>query len=178
VRRRITAGSIASGWGRWSTSDQSRAEAEALIYQFQDHIDELFDAAPETVRARDVFAHLPAAGLLPVNEPSARGFSISRFFEGLKLRPVGGAISGSPSFTAHTVIEASRVRGLWAAALHCPPLDIGSDEVIRLYQVRENLQAAASATNVQSYVIFARGAVPDHGAAHLDVSRWGYATFS
>lgn len=184
VRRRVTAGSIANSWGRAQLSDHGRSEAEALVYQFQDHIDDLHAGSPEVVRAREVFSFLPAFGVLPLAAGTARGFSMERFFDGLKVRPSGGVISSVPSFSAYTVIEAARVRGLLRDALDHPPLDVqsnldpASSEVIRLYQVRENLLGAAGAARVQPYIIFARGAVFDHGAANFDVSHWDYATFS
>ncbi len=188
VRRRIASRDRGDRWTP-SFSDASRAESEAALLQFQEHVDDLLQGSPESVAAVDVFTHLPAVGVLPVLEsPRWRGFSVATFFRGLTIRPVGGTIEAAPPTTdAYTVIEGARVRGLLEEALRHDPLSIADAqksppepmEMFWIYQVRENLQAVREAgSTARPYVIFARGSVPYHGDARFDVSRWGYATYS
>jgi hypothetical protein len=176
VRRRVTVAQP----GRWQPADARRAEREALLQQFQEHIDDLYVDSPQTVEARERFAYLPPIGVLPLQGNGRRGFEIDKFFSGLKTRPAVGTIpQPPPAYPAYTVIEASRVTALLEESLVHAPLDVASDEVIWIYQVRENIQATRVAGNtVQPYVIFARGAVPYHGHANWDVSHWGYGTFT
>lgn len=165
----------------WASSDAVRADAEALVHQFQEQLAELTLRNASAIRAKDHFTYLPAVGVMPIaGNPRRDGFSVQTFFEGWKTRPqVGTVPGGPPGYSAFTIIEASRVRALLAEGLLHPPLSEGSDEVIWIYQVRENLQATrTTASDVQPYVIFARGAVPYRGHANYDVSHWDYATFT
>lgn len=182
VRRRIARRDHGGLWGA-AFSDGARAEAEALVQQFQEQIDDLSVGTSNlaVVTARAYFTHLPPVGVLPVTgSPRKRGFSIAQFFQGFTIRPSVGTIpDGPPEFDAYTVIEGSRVRGLLEDALRYPAVTVPTDEMFWIYQVRENLQASREpGSTVQPYVIFARGAVPYHGSAQYDVSHWGYATYA
>jgi hypothetical protein len=178
VRRRISAASTRNSWGDLS-GDRERAASEALFYQFQEQLDDLVATDPEFVQSGESFEYLPAVGILPVAGNSRRrGFTLADFFSGFTLRPPGGSLEQAPVIDAQTVIEGVRVRALLNEALLYPPLQRGSGEMIWIYQVRENLQAALVETSsIRPYVIFARAAVPYRGHAQYDFSRWGYATY-
>jgi hypothetical protein len=189
VRRRPTARTPGGAWGT-VIADAARAEAEALLQQFQEHVDDLLTPSPPTtLRARDVFAWLPPVGVLPVTGTASPGFNLPAFFDGFTLRGADNVDTipqGPPTYHPYTVVEGARVPGLLAEALHHPPFRLRAPpdadslrEFFWVYQVRENVQATrAPGSLVRPYAIFARGTVPYHGDARYDASRWGYASFS
>jgi hypothetical protein len=154
----------------WSPvlGERRRAEAEALMLQFQDQIDEMAEATPELVEAKKYFRYLPPAGVLPLSgTPGHRGFDVATFFTGLKVR--------DPIF-----IEGARVESLVRDALRFPPTSLASGEMIWVYHVRENAMKAdgLSGARVQPYAIFASGQIPYCGEAVFDIAHWDYASFS
>ncbi|HWE04972.1 MAG TPA: hypothetical protein VG326_21370 [Tepidisphaeraceae bacterium] len=161
VRRRVTA---PAGAGRWdpAAGDRRRAEAQARFMQFQTHLSDLLSsgASLSGVSATQHFAFLPPAGLIPIIGDLPAERSISLFF--------GGLTTTNPVF-----IEAARVESILHESLDYPPIDLTSGLAIRIYQVRENAQAAAA----QKYILFASGQMPFHGEARFDVSHWDYSNF-
>lgn len=178
VRRRVARRGADAPWHA-APSDAARAEAEAMLRQFHEQAEGIPAPQRANATARERFAWLPPAGVLPMAlADGTPGFSVERFFQGMTHRASVGTIPGPRSIPAYTVIEGSRARGLLDEALAHPPVGTGTDEMFWVYQVRENLQAAqAPGSRVQPYVIFTRGAVPYRGHAQFDLSHWGYATF-
>ncbi|HEU4532934.1 MAG TPA: hypothetical protein VFS00_02405, partial [Polyangiaceae bacterium] len=118
----------------WSPALGARAvaEAEAMMLQFQDHLDALADGPDpiEATVATAAFDYLPPAGILPLaGSPTFRGLDVGVFFQGLKAR--------DPIF-----IEGARVEPLLRRALHFPPIDLASGKMIWVYHVRENAMRA------------------------------------
>ncbi len=147
-----------------------RREAEAMLFQFQDQIETLRTRVvrPDLLVATRYFRYLPPVGLLPlasVDGPS--GFDYQAFFQGMTVN--------EPVF-----VEGARVETLFRDYLSYPAIDLASQEMIRLYRVRENMQWIDSGPlhPPAPCLIFTNGHIPDHGAAHYDLSRWSYSNFS
>jgi hypothetical protein len=162
VRRRIVAPPAS---GRWNAAvgDRRAAEAEALLLAFQDHVEDLRTTLtdPATVRARERFDRLPAAGLVPLRDKrNPRGFVRDRFFDGLTVR--------GPFF-----VEGQRVVAVLHAALAHPPLDVAAHEAIWLYSVRENAVGGG-----RPYLLFAGGHVPYAAHAQYDLAHWDFANYA
>jgi hypothetical protein len=169
VRRRLAG---PPGDDDWSPllGDRRLAEAEAMMLQFQDHVDAIAAEADtvETVVATTSFDWLPPAGVIPLaGSPSFRGFHADIFFKGLKAR--------DPIF-----IEGARVAPLLRRALQFPPMNLSEDQMLWVYHVRENAMKAdgLSGARVQPYAIFVSGQVPYDGGAAFDVGHWNYASFA
>jgi hypothetical protein len=168
VRRRLS-GQEGETWLGPALSARRGAEAEALLMQFQEHIDLLRQRPPvESFVATTSFRYLPPAGLLPLGPTSGfRGFTTDRFFSGLKARD-------------GLFIEGARVEPLLRAALSLPPIDLQSGEMLWVYRVRENAMRVDGlvGAQVQPYAIFASGQLPYWADAHFDVAHFNYASFS
>lgn len=98
VRRRTMPSVTAPGWP-FLSGGRRRAEAEATLFQFQDQLANLLATAssPNSVRAIDHFAWLPAACLVPyVGQQRQRGFTFSDFFQNINVQGTGGAYVMTP----------------------------------------------------------------------------------
>lgn len=155
------------------------ARAEARLLQFQAHLAEILanSANPSALEARTNFSYLPPAAFLPINgvrlegtllRPAAttgkRVLDYDRFF--------GSHVRGEPRF-----IESARIGPLIRESFACPPIDLKSEEMFRLYVVRENVQAVESGKKAVPYMIVASPHVRFHADARFDVSRWNYSNY-
>jgi hypothetical protein len=143
VRRRV----YAPAEGRLShlLAARRRAEAEAMFFQFEEHLAALLAALPnpDTLNAADAFRWLPPAGLVPLrNNAHPAGAAHAAFFAG-------------KSFGPPTTINGSKLRALFAESLDYPPVDLTGTEFVQLYTVRESAQAQGGQTPPQPYVVFA-----------------------
>ena len=151
--------------------ERREREAEAMFLQFQEQI-ELLRAqgtALASVKAREHFAYLPAAGVLPLGGfTGTTGFDYLSFFDGLPARkPI--------------TIEGARVGPLLEAARAYPPMELARKELLWLYLVRENQQAVAAGTpsrRAQPYLVFATGHMPYWGDARFDTAKWDGAHYA
>lgn len=173
VRRRLAGPPGDSAWSPM-LGERRLAEAEALLLQFQDELDDLSQSAPDQVIALDHFHTLPPAGVIPLGDtPGFPGFRVDTFFKGLKYRdPI--------------VIEGARVESLLRGALRFPPTQIfdeatgkASEEMLWVYHVRENKMKAdgLDGAKVQPYAIFTTGQVPYYGQAIYDISHFDYSNW-
>lgn len=152
------------------TGDRRLKEAEAIVFQFQEQVDDLA-VTNNTVsmpEARQLFRYLPPIGLLI--EPSGRslsGFDYLRFLNGLTYR--------NPVF-----IEGARIEPLFRLAMSFRPIDLTTGEMIWLYRVRENRQVSTQSrfARLQPYLIFTSGHVPYQGDARYNLARWDYSNYS
>jgi hypothetical protein len=143
VRRRIYAHSS----GRLSHIFPPRrvAEAEAIFFQFQEHLLWLvgIQPAPENIIAANFFRWLPAAGLLPVrNTANPVATTYQKFFL-------------NKSFGAPTNMNGSKLHALFDESLAYPPFDLTGQDSVQLYSVKENTQAQTAASAPQPFVVFA-----------------------
>ncbi|MBI1762143.1 MAG: hypothetical protein HYR56_11990 [Acidobacteria bacterium] len=143
-------------------SDRRVGEGEARLWQFTEELETLRGAGttPEAIRANQHFHFLPPAGVLPLTG-RGRGFNAQVFFS--------GQVAAQP-----LIIEGARLEHLLRLSFAYPPIALGSGELIRLYQVRENRQAGG----VAPYLAFAGGDLPFFGAARFDVSRWDFSNYT
>jgi hypothetical protein len=155
---------------------------KARLLQFQAHLGDLLDRlpVPANLRARDYFAWLPPAGVLPIAGPSPRGVSATTFFRDMTVRfprpPNFGGEDG-PAF-----MDGARLPAMLRDATLYPPLDTSAGEALWLYRVRENRlardRATAAAATGAAVVVFANAQLPYFGSPRLDVSRFNYANYS
>jgi hypothetical protein len=160
VRRGLPARSAASSISLVA-SERRRAEGEAMFLQFQEHARDLASAGSFGVTASSVFRFLPAAGILPLS-----GLGTSLGFDRLVF--FSDQTSAGPA-----VIEGAQISALLARSFGFPPIDLQSHELIWIYLVRENLQAASTGT--APYFVFTSGHMPYLGDARFDLAR---ASFS
>jgi hypothetical protein len=165
VRRGVTP---LPGEGDWSSlvSARRRSEGEAMYLQFQAQIADMrHEFEPDQIHATDRFDALPPVGLLPIGGPGGLGFHYLTFFSGLTVR--------NPVF-----VEGGRLEELLRASYAYPPIDLSSGDVIWLYVVRENAQAADEGSVRQEFLAFSNGLMPYEGNAQFDLSHWDYANYS
>lgn len=143
------------------------AAGRAMFEQFQDHLAELRRnvAAFASATARRHFPQLPPVGILPgMDEAAAKAF-----FGGMTVR---GKVH----------INAAQVEPLIRESLSAPAIRSGSNEVVWLYAVAENLiegaKATVDATRPNPYLIFAAGNLPYRADARFNLHRWNYANFA
>ncbi len=168
VRRRITRRAADTDLPLLVT-DRRMAEGEAMFLQFQEQLDGLRLAGQNlsAMVGNTRFNHLPPVGVLPIQVSGvSTGFNYQIFFQGVTYR--------EPVY-----IEGARVRSIIQEGLDYPPIKLTSKEMIWLYLVRENGQAAD--LNIQNppqvYLIFTNGHMPFHGEARYDLSRWNYNNY-
>jgi hypothetical protein len=162
-------------------SDAYRALREAVLLQFQDHLQSLVAATPASTVATTTFQYLPPAGLLPLaTSSSPAGFVAATFFQNVTTH---GPIA----------IEGARAETVLRASFDYPQIDLTTGEMIWLFQTRQNMQAstppqssqtsAATQTTPTSlampYLIFVTGQMPYFGdsrfdAAYFDFSSWSF----
>jgi hypothetical protein len=171
VRRRIIRRSATGNWPELA-GDRCIGEGEAIFLQFQEQIDQVLRGTrdPAKLRATDRFSRLPPAGFLPLltsNQPL--GFDSVRFFTGIPTRhPV--------PFT-----EGAKLEQLIRSSFAYPPIDLSRGEMLWLYVVRENSQAAGGlpGTSIaQPYLVFASGFTPYAANAQFDLSRSDFANYA
>lgn len=156
VRRRLTK---RNGGGSWTQAlnDRRASEGEAMMRQFDDQLKRMLIEVGNTsaVEADDYFRYLPPVGFLPLARTGFKGFNSSNFFG-----------TRGAKYIANT--DGDRLRDLLDQAVFHEPIDLDSSEKIRLYYVRENLQAVDNGENVAKTLVFARHSLPFIGVARFD----------
>jgi hypothetical protein len=138
VRRRLTRHLISGRWGLFA-SDRQASEAEAMLFQFQEQVLELFDSdKPAEVVAAEHFRYLPPVGVLPVKAGDFNGFNLKKFFD--------GRIIGNPEY-----VEAAHVRSLFREAAGHEPLYVPEPGKTRKQIDRANSQEATRGVPVRLY---------------------------
>ena len=169
VRRRVIKPSANGEWD-YTIGDRRRAEAEAMVLQFQEEIEQLLaeEINPQFVPASAHFAFLPPVGVLQAAESSfAKGFRYAAFFSGKTFR--------EPLYLERAVVEQ-----LIRDACSYPPIDLRTKEMLWLYRVREHQQArdVNASSTATPYLIFVNGHIPYRANARFDLSRWDYSNYS
>lgn len=143
VRRRVRART--SGPFAHLFPPRREAEAEAMLFQFEEHLGALLAAGPnpENFVASSLFRWLPPAGLVPLRAGAyPAGATVEKFFQGR-------------SFGAPTALAGARLRALLGESLDHAPVDLSGQELVQLYEVRENKLAQAGGSPPQPYVVYA-----------------------
>ena len=161
VRRRITQPDAARGWPLLF-GDRRRAEAQAMIQQFENQIEDIFTAESslETIQVTDRFVFLPPAGMLPmIGNGSPKGFDPGTFF-------------GDHASSAVATMDGAELRALFAEALDHEPIDLRAPSKIQLYVTFENVLAVENGQSSQLALIFA-----SQYLTRRETARYSFAAF-
>lgn len=178
VRRRPAPPPTAADWPTLSAG-RRRAEAEAVLFQFQEQLAELLRDSPNPValRARTAFRWLPPAGVLPLAGGALGGIAHPAFWTGLTVRGVP-----EPAQPA-LYIDGARLPELLAVSFLQPPIDLEHPverergEFLWAYRVRQNHPLPGSAETAPPYLFFASGHLPFIGTARFDLARWDRSNY-
>ncbi len=168
VRRGITPPGSEDEWLPLTGARRKR-EGEAMFNQFQVQIETIRqkEAPIGLIEAKSRFDYLPATGIIPFSMPkTSRTFDMN-FFKGLTVR--------DPVF-----INGAKLQSLICKSFSYPPIDLGSEEMIWLYRVRENGEAINDGKLALSngYLVFSTGHIHYQGAAQFDLSYWDYSNYA
>lgn len=166
VRRRPAPPASASAWPTLS-GGRRRAEAEATLFQFQEHITALIARVsnPSAIRASDYFRWLPPVGFVALAGGGRRGCDIAAFLNGLTKRlPI-------------IYVDGTRLVELVTYALAQLPIDLLGEEFIWTFRVRQNDLLPNESGVEFPYLVFASGHVPYVGTARFDLARWDRSNF-
>jgi hypothetical protein len=168
VRRALVSKDLLDTWAP-GAGRRRFVEGLATFLQFQQQLNDLAGSAPAinplSVKVTDYFRYLPASGLLPIGNVTGDGFDYLQFLSGRTYR--------NPVF-----MDGTRVERLIHTSFLYPAIDLSNQEMLWLYQVRENQQSFDSGANQpQLYMVFANGHIPFQGEAQYDLSYWNYANF-
>lgn len=170
VRRRMTRRAQDRRWEAL-VGDRRASESEAMLFQFQQQLAELFDAprpagtpGPEKDEATNYFRYLPPVGVLPVAAFSFNGFDPLTFFHNYLL--------GKPEY-----VDAALLRPLFDEAIGHEPLDLTKPVPVRLYRTWLDAPTSGGAP-IQPSVVFASPYITPLVAARFDVARWDESTYS
>jgi hypothetical protein len=167
VRRRLTS---PSSHGRWAAllGDRRRREIEAMILQFEEHIESirLRESNLGAIHAVDRFDFLPPVGMVPVSgSGSPSGFNTAAFF-------------GSHASQDVATLDGQVLPSLWHDALSHEPVDLRQPGKVQLYSVFENLNAVQQGQSRQRVVVFASSQLSYRGVARFGFARWGRSRFA
>jgi hypothetical protein len=170
VRRPVYPLTASEYWPIFS-GHRRMTEGLAMFLQFEDQIANLSStlgtAALNSVAANSYFYYLPSAGFIPVGNinPSA-GFDYLEFFSGCTYR--------NPVF-----VEGARLDALFYSAFLYPPIDLSKQEMLWVYQVRENQEAIDNngTTAPSVYMLFTSGRIAFQGEAQYDLNYFNYANY-
>ncbi|MFB6247924.1 MAG: hypothetical protein ABEL97_05070 [Salinibacter sp.] len=143
-----------------------RAESEAAIFQFQDHLVDLSRrlSFSERVRlsAENGFLYLPPFGTIPNEEGDRTGFDVYSFFDTLSTRE-------------YLYVEGTTLRSLVTEATQFDSFRTDTDQLVWRYRVREDVQSGDD--QHPSFVVFTSGFVPHAAEPQYNLSRFGYANY-
>lgn len=171
VRRAVFPAAASEMWPIFSGRRRA-AEGLAMFLQFQDQaaalISTLSQTALSAATATDYFYYLPSAGFLPVGNinPSA-GFDYLQFFSGRTYR--------NPVF-----MEGRRLDQVMHTAFLYQPIDLSGNEMLWLYEVRENQEAIDTGSGTAAppvYLFFTNGQIAFQGDAKYDLNYFNYANY-
>jgi len=172
VRRPVFPQAISEAWAPL-TGRRRMVEGLAMFLQFQCQVSGLMQANSNqnflgSIDASQYFRYLPAVGLLPLAAAQSLGFDYNKFFASKTHR------SFDPVF-----MEGAKLEGLMLRSFAFPPVDLGNQEMVWLYWVRENMQLSAKQNSppVLPYLVFSNGHIPFQGEAQFDLNYWNFANF-
>lgn len=169
VRRPVFRGDASEYWPVFS-GKRRWVEGLACFLQFQQQLADIpaiiGTSQLGTVAANNFFYYLPAAGFIPMGSVNpAAGFDYIEFFSGRTYR--------NPLF-----MEGARFDSLLHSSFSYPPIDFSNQEMLWIYQARENQEAIDNGTSVAPpYLVFTNGRVPFQGEAQYDLNYFNYANY-
>jgi hypothetical protein len=175
VRREVTpaaSGDLSGTTGQSpDLTARRRSDALAVYLQFEAQMTNLVanlsPAALSSATVSDYFLYLPPAGIIAQTGLGPSGVVPSQFFS--------SRVTRGPFF-----IEGGRLEALLRNSLQYAPIDLGHDQqLIWLYAIRENLQAASSATNtIVPTLVFTSSYVPYQAEPQYNLSHWNFGNFA
>ncbi|PZV06766.1 MAG: hypothetical protein DCF32_09075 [Leptolyngbya sp.] len=109
-------------------------EAQALLLQFQQHLEDLRPQPGTTIRAIDHFEYLPPAGYLPAGRAGLAGFNLATFFAGASLQQIS--------------LDPAQIRHLLQRSFDYLPINLSQDAV--------DVYPVVTAAGQEPYVLFMR----------------------
>jgi len=166
VRRPVTVRGTDADWPE-VTSPRRRIEGQASFQQFQAEIADLVRLGGQALRgnAGQRFAFLPAAGLLPLASAGSAGFSFQEFFQGTPLQ-------------GPFVIDGTHVLACLQESFLHAPYEVASQQVVRLYLVRQNLLPRADGTPLNPFVLFTSAYMRYRADGRFDLDHWNFTHFA
>lgn len=159
-----------------------RAGTEAAIFQFQDHLADLVEQTSadelKTIDVTNYARYLPPVGTVPVTDFGAtKGVDYDAFFASCAVRdPIPRKGKKAKDRREAQYVEGRRVGALLDRATLYPPIDLTTKTLLRLYWIRENLQASNQG-ETRAAMLFTSGYLPDVSEARFNLSPWKYARF-
>jgi len=143
---------------------------ESMLYQFQDQLHELLVnklniTEALSLNAFDYFQYLPPAGLLPLFQSSAEGFSPENFFARQPHRP--------PEY-----VSDSQAREILYGSANYQPIATDERELVWLYRTWERDLQEANGQPSLAHMIFTCGHTPYQANAKYDLARWDYSHYT
>lgn len=140
-------------------------ENQARHRQFQDHLASVIasSSSPASLRARDHFRYLPAAGLVPLTTATRVGPTETTFF------------GAHPSRAPAEYINGEQLRHAFERSFVLDPIDLDGDEMIWLYRPWQQEPARAAERTDRAYLLFTSPQMPPLNVPRFDVARWDYA---
>jgi hypothetical protein len=153
---------------------------EMISLQFQEHISQtlsqlltlnLAQDKFAALRITDYFRYLPTVGMIPLSGT----FGSSTILAGFNTKFLDGVVHRDPVF-----IEGAKVEHIIRMSLSYQPIDLGKQEMLWTYWIRENIQTInkSAANPPQLYLFFVSGHIPYQGNAQYNIARWQYSNFA
>jgi hypothetical protein len=179
VRRRPISPSLSAEWPSLS-GHRLRAENEARLFQFQDHLRWLLDSelVHSQIKARYYFRYLPAAGLLPLATGNRTGFTVLNFFDDVP----------HPHRKSIQYINGEQLRSILDQSWNYPPVDLAAasqffsvppeeEEMVWLYRPWQQEKARTAGKTDRSYVVFTSAHMSPMNLPRFNVARWDYSHY-
>ena len=170
VRRPVLASTSSQDWPIFSGRRRA-LEGLAIFLQFQDQVASLSATFNEdlfkTISAVNYFYFLPSAGFIPINNANpSQGFDYLEFFN-------------NRTYNNPVFIEGARLNSIIQAAFLCPPIDLSTQELMWVYQVRENQETSNENNGNEPplYMLFTSGRIDFQGKSRYDLNYFNYANY-
>jgi len=156
--------------------DRRVSEAEAMLLQFEDHMQSLLagPSALNTISADNYFLFLPAAGMVEVTSNGIDAVTTGAQLTGFVLPTFFGVHASRDIATTN----GNLLRDLFEDALYQEPIQLSSTGEIQLYLVWENLQAVNAGTTARLAALFASGALRYRGIARYGTAKWNLSRYA
>lgn len=165
-----------------STSPRSKAEAEAMFYQFQNHIDQLgfVHPNPSSIRAKDYFRYLPPAGLLQLKIKNISRYKSETFFNSFPHRSIPEYQDSFKQFLekSPSLMDGNAVLAVIQQSFKHAVIDVTDDVLIWVYYPWQQIQALKREQNVDEYILFTVAYMSPVGIARFDISRWDFSNYT
>lgn len=161
---------------RLTRDDRRVSEAEAMLFQFEDHMQSLL-ADPNGPAAIDVdqyFFYLPPGGMVQSTGSGITAVNSSAALTGFDPATFFGAHASKDIATTN----GNLLRGLFRDALYTEPFQLTSTGEIQLYLVWENLQSVNAGGSGPLAIVFAGPALKYRGIPRFGTAKWSLSRFA